>query len=68
MKGRVCRLQLLQDLAKVVIIGFESRGNHDHILLSLSRDSTNLESQIRVFTFPGIGGPVFRGYQHNSEL
>jgi hypothetical protein len=33
-RGRVCRLQLLQDVASVVILRSESRGTHDHILLS----------------------------------
>jgi hypothetical protein len=30
----------------------ESRGNHDHILLSEIRDSRNLEDQVPVFIFP----------------
>jgi hypothetical protein len=34
MRGWVCRLQLLLALASAVILGFESRGTHDHILLS----------------------------------
>jgi hypothetical protein len=38
-----CRLQLFLALARAVILWSESRGTHDHILLSLSRDSTNLE-------------------------
>jgi hypothetical protein len=33
-KGRVCRLQLLLVLASEVILGSESRGTRDHILLS----------------------------------
>jgi hypothetical protein len=33
MKGRVCRLQLLLDLASAVIFGSESRGTREHILL-----------------------------------
>jgi hypothetical protein len=32
--GWVCRLQLLMALARAVILGYESRGTHDHILLS----------------------------------
>jgi hypothetical protein len=36
-------------LARTVILGFESRGTHDHILLSQIRDSPNLEGQVPVF-------------------
>jgi hypothetical protein len=46
MTGRVCRLQLLLALASAVILGSESRGTHEHILLSQIRDSTNLECQL----------------------
>jgi hypothetical protein len=35
---RVCRLQLLLVLASPVILGSESRGTRDHILLSQIRD------------------------------
>jgi hypothetical protein len=45
MRGCVCRLQLLPALASVVILRSESRGTHDHILLSQIRDS------------PQLGGP-----------
>jgi hypothetical protein len=31
------------------ILKFESRGTHDHILLSQIRDSPNLEGQVTVF-------------------
>jgi hypothetical protein len=37
-RGRVCRLQLLLALASAVILGSESRGTRDHILLSEIRD------------------------------
>jgi hypothetical protein len=40
-RGRVCHLQLLLTLASAVILGSESRGTRDHILLS----------QIRYFPF-----------------
>jgi hypothetical protein len=40
-RGWVCRLQLMLALASAVILGSESRGTHDHILLSQTRDSTN---------------------------
>jgi hypothetical protein len=51
-RGRVCRVQLLMILASVVILGSESRGTHDHILLSQVRDSPNLEGQVPVFIYP----------------
>jgi hypothetical protein len=40
--GRVCNLQLLLSLASAVFLGFQSRGNHDHILLFQFLDSPNL--------------------------
>jgi hypothetical protein len=42
MRGWFCRLQLLLDLASVVILGYKSCGIHDHILLSQIRDSPEL--------------------------
>jgi hypothetical protein len=36
--GRVCRLQLLLALASAIILGSDSRGTRDHILLSQIRD------------------------------
>jgi hypothetical protein len=51
-RGWVCRLQLLLVLASAVILSFDSRGTHDHILLSQIRDSPNLESQVPVFISP----------------
>jgi hypothetical protein len=33
-RGLICRVQLLLALARAVILGSESRGTHDHILLS----------------------------------
>jgi hypothetical protein len=50
-RWRVCRLQLLLVLASTAILVSESRGTHDHILLSQIRDSPNLEGQEQ-------GGPV----------
>jgi hypothetical protein len=44
--------QLPLVLASSVIQGSESRGTHDHILLSQSRDSTNLEGGFPVFISP----------------
>jgi hypothetical protein len=51
-RERVCRLQLLLGLASVVILGSESHGTRDHILLSQIRDFPNLEGQILVFISP----------------
>jgi hypothetical protein len=51
-RERVCRLQLLLVLASPVILGSESCGTHDHILLSRIRDSPNLEGQVPVFISP----------------
>jgi hypothetical protein len=48
----VCNLQLLLALASAVILSSESRGTHDHILLSQIRDSPNLEGQVPVFISP----------------
>jgi hypothetical protein len=43
---------LLLALARAVILGFESRGTHDHVLLSQIRDSPNLDGQVPVFISP----------------
>jgi hypothetical protein len=40
------------------ILKFESRGSHDHILLSQIRDSPNLEGQVPVFIPQEQCGPV----------
>jgi hypothetical protein len=48
-KGWICLLQLLLDLASAVILRSESRGTHDHILLSQIRDFPNLEGRVPVF-------------------
>jgi hypothetical protein len=37
---------------KAAILGPESQGTHDHILLSQFRDSPNLEGQVPVFMSP----------------
>jgi hypothetical protein len=36
-------------LASAVILRFESRGTHDHILLSQFQDSFNMEDQVPIF-------------------
>jgi hypothetical protein len=51
-RGWVCSLQLLLVLASAIIFRSDSRGTHDHILLSQIRDSPNLEGQVPVFIFP----------------
>jgi hypothetical protein len=48
----VSRLQLLLVLASAVILGSESRGTYDHVLLFQIRNSPNLEGQIPVFISP----------------
>jgi hypothetical protein len=58
-RGWVCRLQLQLVLAKAVILGFQSRRIHDHILQSQIRDSHKQEHQVHVFFIPQEqGGPV----------
>jgi hypothetical protein len=52
MRGWICRLQLLLSLASAVLLRSESRGTHDHILLSQIRGSPNLEDQVLVFISP----------------
>jgi hypothetical protein len=49
-RGWVCLLQLLLAFANAVILGPQSRGTHDHILLSQILDSPNLDGQVPVFT------------------
>jgi hypothetical protein len=51
-RGRVCRLQLFLALTSAAILGSESHGTHDHILLSQIRESSNLESQVPLFISP----------------
>jgi hypothetical protein len=47
---RMCLLfTIAAGLASAVILGSESRGTRDHILLSLIRDSPNLKGQVPVF-------------------
>jgi hypothetical protein len=45
-RGWVCRLQPLLVLASGIILGTESGGTRDHILLSGLRDSPNLEGRV----------------------
>jgi hypothetical protein len=48
-RERVCRFQLPQVLASAVVLGSESRGTRDQILLSQIRDNLNLEGHVPVF-------------------
>jgi hypothetical protein len=43
---------LLLDLTSAVILGSQSCGTHDHILLYQILDSTNMEGQVPVFISP----------------
>jgi hypothetical protein len=56
--GWVCRLQLLLDLASSVILGSESRGTHDRVLLSQIQDSPNLEARSQYLYPQEQSGPV----------
>jgi hypothetical protein len=53
---------LLLALASAVILGFESSGTHDQILLFQIRDSSTPEGQVPVFISPIKG--VARLYPH----
>jgi hypothetical protein len=64
-RGWVCNLQLLLALASTVILGSESRGTHDHILLPQIRDSSNQEGQVPMFISPRIR--VFQLYPPASS-
>jgi hypothetical protein len=54
-RGWVYLLQFLLVLVSEVILEAESRGSHDHILLSQIRDSPNLEGKVPVFISPRNG-------------
>jgi hypothetical protein len=55
----ISRLQLLLALASTVILGSESRGTDEHILLSQIRDSPNLEVHVPYLYSPRIGWPSY---------
>jgi hypothetical protein len=52
MRGWICCLQLLLVLASIAILCSESRGSHDHMLLSKIRELPNLDGQVPVFISP----------------
>jgi hypothetical protein len=53
----VCRLQLLLVLASAVILGSETRGTHDHVLLSQIRDSSTWRARTPYLYLPGTERP-----------
>jgi hypothetical protein len=57
-RGRVCRLHLLLVLASAVILGSESRGTHDHILLSQIQDPQPGGPDPHIYIPQEEGGPV----------
>jgi hypothetical protein len=58
-RERVCRLQLLLVLTSAVILGSESRGTRDNILLSQIRDSPNWRARSQYLYPPGTGWPSY---------
>jgi hypothetical protein len=54
-RGWVSRLQLQLAVASAVNLRSESRGTHNHIILSQIGDCPNLEGQVPVFISPGRG-------------
>jgi hypothetical protein len=59
MRERACRLPLLLLLASAVILGSESRGTYDHILLCQIKDSIQPgEPGSRIYIPREQGGPV----------
>jgi hypothetical protein len=52
MRRWACRLQVLLALTSAEILGSESRGTHDHFLLSQARESPKLEDQVHVSESP----------------
>jgi hypothetical protein len=61
-RGQVCHLELLLVFASTVIVGFESHGTHDQILLSQIWDSPNRVGQL----YPQAPGSLFVTYDSQS--
>jgi hypothetical protein len=57
MRGRICRLQKLLTLARAVILGSESRGTCDHILLPHIVTSLFVAS-VASYDSQGYGGGI----------
>jgi hypothetical protein len=55
-RGLVCRLQLLLVLAIAVVLGSESRGTRDHILLSQIRDFLSRRLRLAGYSTPSLHG------------
>jgi hypothetical protein len=55
----ICRLQMLLVLARAVILGSESRGTPDHILLSQFRDSPTWRTRSPYLYPPGTEWPSY---------
>jgi hypothetical protein len=65
-RERVCHLQLLLALASAVILGCESRGTHDHILLSQIPDFPYF---VAAYDSQGYGGVIrLRSTWHVAAL
>jgi hypothetical protein len=58
-RGYVCRLRLLLAVASAVIFGSESRGTHDHILLSQIRDTPQPGGRSPYLYPTGTGWPSY---------
>jgi hypothetical protein len=67
MRGWICRLQLLLAFASAVILGAESRGNYDHILLSQIRGSPNLEDQVVFMSSSYSAAQLYFQASYNSQ-
>jgi hypothetical protein len=67
-RGLVCLLQLLLVLASAVILGSESLGIHDHILLSQIRDSPNMEGQVPILISLRAGWPSYTEFPFRRLL
>jgi hypothetical protein len=65
-RERICGLDLLLGLANATFLRSESRGAHDHTLLSQNWDSPNLVGQVLVFIWPWNG--VAQLYPQDSGL